>query len=151
MPEDIKGAKAAFDAGFNCAEAVSISVCRELGIGQDIVPKAATGFGGGGGGAGGTCGALAGAFLALSLQYGRTSPDEDRRRAYRFCQPIYDGFVAEMGAAACRELTGLDLRTPEGTQQLRESGTRERVCVRAVEVAERLALEQLRRRESASG
>ncbi len=151
LPEDIKGANEAFAAGFNCAEAVCMSICRELGVGDDIVPKAATGFGGGGGGAGGTCGALSGAFLAVSLKYGRTSTEEDRRRAYRICQPIYDGFVKEMGSAACRELTGLDLRTPEGGRQLRESGIHQRVCARAVEVAERLALEQLRLKESASG
>ncbi|MEE9202905.1 MAG: C-GCAxxG-C-C family protein [Dehalococcoidia bacterium] len=151
MSEDIKGAKEAFAAGFNCAEAVAISVCRELDVGDGIVPQAATGFGGGGGGAGGTCGALSGAFLALSLKYGRTSTDEDRRWTYAVCQPIYDGFVKEMGTAACRELTGLDLRTPEGGRQLRESGIHQRVCVRAVEVAERLALEQFRLRESAGG
>jgi C_GCAxxG_C_C family probable redox protein len=151
LPEETKGAKELFSSGFNCAEAVSISVCGVTGVGDGIVPMAATGFGGGGGGAGGTCGALSGAFLAVSLKYGRTSSDQDRRNTYRICQPIFDGFVAKMGAASCRELTGLDLRTREGGQKLRESGIHERVCARAVEVAERLALERIRIQESGGG
>ena len=44
LPEDIKGAEGAFASGFNCAEAVSMSVCRELGVVDDTVPKAATGL-----------------------------------------------------------------------------------------------------------
>ena len=148
MPDEKKGAKELFSSGFNCAEAVALSVCGSMGIGDGVVPMAATGFGGGGGGAGGTCGALSGAFLAISLKYGRTSSEQDRRNTYRICQPIFDGFVAEMGAAACRELTGLDLRTREGGQKLRESGIHTRVCARAVEVAEKLALERIRMQES---
>lgn len=146
MSEPVKGARGFFASGFNCAESVSLGVCQALGIGEGVIPRAATGFGGGGGGSGGTCGALAGALLAVGLKYGRTSTQDERRRPYAISQRIYKAFVDEMGAAGCRELTGLDLRTPEGYQALRNSGLHDTVCTRAVELAERLAVEQLRPR-----
>ncbi len=116
-----------------------------MGIDDAPVPRMATGFGGGIGGAGATCGALVGAVMAVGLVHGRDSADGDRRAATAISQRLHRTFEDEMGSTGCRELTGLDLTTREGARELYASDIHERVCARAVDLAERLALEELRR------
>lgn len=123
---------------YNCAESVLLAVCQARGLALET-PRIATAFGGGIGGTGATCGALVGAVMAASLRLGRDGTDASMRDAYKAAQAIYAGFEAAMGAVSCRELTGLDLRTREGGQQLYQSGTFERVCLRAGAVAAGLA------------
>jgi hypothetical protein len=53
-------------------------------------------------------------------------------------------FEAEMGTISCRELTGLDLTTEEGLQQLMSSDTPQTVCFPAVGAAYRLVVELLK-------
>ena len=115
-----------------------------MGLEDGPVPRMATGFGGGIGGSGATCGALVGAVMAVGLVHGRDSSDGDRRAATAISQKIYRAFEEQMGSTACRELTGLDLTTREGAQELYSSDVHERVCRRAVDLAEQLAIEQLR-------
>ena len=122
---------------------MSLAVSQALGEESDVLPRIASGFGGGIGGSGATCGALVGAIMAVGLRHGRTSPEDDRSRATASSQRIFDAFAEEMGATACRDLTGLDLRTPEGGRQLRESGVANRVCAPAIQFAERLAISEL--------
>ena len=116
---------------------------QALGTPNDVLPRIASGFGGGIGGSGGTCGALVGAIMTVGLIHGRTQAADDRVRPNTISQQIFAGFEDQMGATACRELTGLDLRTREGVRQLRESGVAERVCARAIALGEALALEHL--------
>jgi C_GCAxxG_C_C family probable redox protein len=115
-----------------------------MGLDTTAVPRIASGFGGGIGGSGATCGALVGAVIAVGLVAGRDSTDGDRAAAGAIGRRIHDAFREEMGSTVCRELTGLDLTTREGAQQLRGSDVGARVCGPAVELAERLALEELR-------
>ena len=115
-----------------------------MGLEDGPVPRMATGFGGGIGGSGATCGALVGAVMAVGLIHGRDSSDGDRQAATAISQKIHRAFEEQMGSAACRELTGLDLTTREGAQELYSSDVHERVCRRAVDLAEQLAIEQLR-------
>ncbi len=119
-----------------------------MGLESGPLPRLATGFGGGIGGSGATCGALVGAVMAVGLIHGRDSPDGDRRTATAISQQIHDAFEEQMGSTACRALTGLDLTTREGARELYSSDVHERVCRRAVDLAEQLAVEQLRRDES---
>jgi C_GCAxxG_C_C family probable redox protein len=123
-------------------------VSQALGEESDVLPRIASGFGGGIGGSGGTCGALVGAIMVVGLRYGRTNPEDDRLRAYAISQRIFDAFEGEMGATACRDLTGLDLRTTDGARQRQESGVAERVCAPAIQLAERLAMTEISAIES---
>lgn len=140
-----KGSRAVelFSSGYNCAEAVVLAVGQNLGLASPLIPRIATPFGGGIGRSGGTCGALVGAVLAVGLLKGRDSAEGDKGQAYNLAQHLYSAFQEEMGSTLCRDLTGLDLRTPEGIRLL-YSEVKERVCHRAVALAERLALEALR-------
>ncbi|MGE5799015.1 MAG: C-GCAxxG-C-C family (seleno)protein, partial [Syntrophaceae bacterium] len=61
-----------FSLGYNCAECVTEAVFSLLDTGMPVaVKKCATGFGGGIGLFGDTCGALAGAVMAVSAVHGR--------------------------------------------------------------------------------
>ena len=119
-------------------------MCQELGIESPLVPRIATAFGGGMGGIGSVCGAVSGAMMAISLAHGREEPWQSRDQAYALAQQVYRGFQGEMGSTICRELTGLDLTTPEGVKEIYSSGVGVRVCLRAGSTGYRLALAALR-------
>ena len=93
-----------------------------------------------------TCGALSGAALAIGLMRGRRTSDDSRQPSYDAAQHIAVEFVRQMGSGLCRELTGFDLRDPESYKRFRESGVHDKVCVPAVMLASRLAVETLSNR-----
>jgi C_GCAxxG_C_C family probable redox protein len=125
-------------------------VCQELGIESPIIPRVATAFGGGMGGLGSVCGAVTGALMAIGLVHGREEPWQSRDQAYALAQQVYRGFQEEMGSVFCRELTGIDLTTPEGHNELLSSGVGMRVCLRAGSTGYRLALAALREAQDGS-
>ena len=119
-------------------------MCQELGIESPAVPRVATPFGGGVGGSGSVCGAVVGAVMAIGLVHGREDPSQSRDQAYALARQVYCGFQEEMSSTICRELTGIDLTTPEGHKELLSSGVGMRVCLRAASTGYRLALAALR-------
>ncbi len=120
---------------------------QELGKKREIIPRIASGFGGGLGGTGAVCGAVVGAVMAIGLEHGRDSETEDRYGTWRLAQEFRRRFEAEMGHIGCRELTGADLSTDEGRQQYRSSDVPIRVCLRAGGVAYDVVLELLKQAE----
>lgn len=66
--------------GFNCCESVLLGASEFLGVTSELIPKIATGFGGGIGHTGRICGAVTGAVMALGIKYGRTSPQDIHTR-----------------------------------------------------------------------
>jgi C_GCAxxG_C_C family probable redox protein len=125
-------------------------VSQELGIENPIIPRIATAFGGGMGGVGSVCGAVVGAVRAIGLAHGREEPSQSRDRAYELTRQVYQGFQQEMGSTICRELTGLDLTTPEGVKELFATGVAMRVCLRAGSTGYRLALAAIREAQEGS-
>jgi C_GCAxxG_C_C family probable redox protein len=107
-----------FNSGFNCAESVLLVLSRQLrkkmkGVGPAI-PRIATGFGGGVGRNGDICGALAGGVMALGLALGRDRKEQSRDPCYSAVDRFYSEFVRKFGTCRCSELTGVDLKTPDG-------------------------------------
>jgi len=115
-------ARANFSDGFNCAECVVEAALATIDTG--LPPdawKLATGFGGGIGIYGDTCGALAGAVLAVGAVHGRAVlPDGvDRSDAlarskrqlyetpglYRLFNQLPTWFAERFGHTLCREIT----------------------------------------------
>jgi C_GCAxxG_C_C family probable redox protein len=119
-------------------------VCQEFGIESKIVPRIASGFGGGIGNTGAVCGAVAGAVMAIGLKKERGDTMEDWLRISAVVQEFRRRFEAEMETINCRELTGADLTTEEGLQQYMGSSTPQRVCFPAVGVAYRLVMDLLK-------
>jgi hypothetical protein len=85
--------------------------------------------------------------MAIGLKHGREEPEQPRAQAYAPAQEVYRRFQQEMGSVICRELTGIDLSTPEGLKQLYSSDVPKRVCLPAVSTGYRLALALLRQAE----
>jgi C_GCAxxG_C_C family probable redox protein len=126
---------------------VLLAVCRELKIDIDeaVIPRIASGFGGGMGNTGGTCGAIVGAVMAMGLT---NEPGEEMADGLRFAARVAElrrKFEAEMGSSECREMTGLDLTTEEGVETLVTTDIPQRVCFPAVAAAYRLALEAVQK------
>jgi C_GCAxxG_C_C family probable redox protein len=122
-------------------------VSRQLGTENEIIPRIASGFGGGIGGTGAVCGAVTGAVMAIGLEHGRDFEVEDRLGAWRLAQEFRRRFEAEMGHIGCRELTGADLSTEEGRKQYRSSDRPIYVCLRAGGIAYEIVLDLLKEAE----
>src|SRR3989304_161104 len=85
-----------FNAGYNCAESVRLGVSKQLnptrrGI-ESLIPRIATGFGGGVARNGDICGALSGGIIVISLALGRDKPDESRDPCYPAVNQFYNDF-----------------------------------------------------------
>ncbi len=129
--------------GFNCAESVYLSISNAVGLGEDARTRMSTALGEGVAGTGSTCGALLAALMVVGLVEGRDSPEDEDSRAQATSREIVKRFEQQMGSTLCRDLSQLELSTPDGLRELYASGTRERVCARAVALAEEVALDAL--------
>ena len=93
--------------GYNCAQAVTLSFCEEMGLDAAIVKRATEGFGAGMGGRTQTCGALSGAiFVAGMLNASPTDP-ASKMATYGICGKMSGDFVAHCGSGVCEVIKGL--------------------------------------------
>ncbi|WP_292489489.1 C-GCAxxG-C-C family protein [Methanoculleus sp. 10] len=145
MEKRSEEAAARFMAGYNCAQAVSSVFARDAGVPEEVVLRAATGFGGGMGHTGGACGAVSGAVLVIGLIFGSTGPDEKeaKDRTYALTQEFIARFVGRNGAVSCTGLLGCDLSTDEGLARAREQGLARTLCPRYVRDAAEILEEML--------
>ncbi len=133
-----------FMRGCNCAQAVSSVFARDIGVPEEVVLRAATGFGGGVGRTGGPCGAVSGAVLVIGLSFGSTGQDEKeaKDRTYALTREFITRFTLNYGTVSCTELLGCDLSTAEGLDRAREQNLTRTLCphyVRdAVEILEEI-------------
>lgn len=101
---------------------------------NELIPKIATGFGGGIGRCGSVCGALTGSIMAIGIKYGTNEPSAKKRsKAYEVAQRLYREFEVQNGSVYCRELTGCDLTTSEGVEKARKTRVFEEKCLGIVE------------------
>lgn len=112
-----------FNSGYNCAESVLLTVNEQFSSTREdvksLVPRIATGFGGGIARNGDTCGAVTGGVMAISLALGRDTSEESRDPCYPAVDQFYNDFVKTFGTCKCRELTGIDLRDTGGAEAYR--------------------------------
>lgn len=102
-----------FNEGFNCAESTLLGLAQCLDIDSPIVPKIASGFGGGIARSQSLCGALTGSIMGLGLKFGRRSPEEERTVMYRKTEEFVDIFRKKFRFVSCRELTGIDFKNAD--------------------------------------
>ena len=103
-----KAARALFEQGANCAQAVFGAFAEELGLSRETALRLASPFGGGMGRMREVCGAVSGMLLAAGLLYGYADIEdrEAKRRTYRITQELAGKFREEHGSIVCRELLG---------------------------------------------
>jgi len=113
----------------NCAQSMVHLTLGILGRDTSII-TAAQYLGGGVSSTGGTCGAITGSALGLGLRDYYEGADPDSVAATKEAlQGLIASFEHEFGACGCRDLTGHDLRTPEGMEAFKNSEASERCPV----------------------
>lgn len=101
------------DKGYNCAQAVICAFSEELGVSEEILFKAAEGFGLGMGCMNGTCGAVSGAVMAAGFKNSTANFDGPKSKmdTYQLSKQILTAFEAKNGSTTCKELKGIDTGT----------------------------------------
>jgi len=130
----------------NCAQCVFAAVTELLGMENDDVFRAATGFADGIGLTGdGHCGALSGAVMAISHVFGRKKEEFHRRgkmmKALLLSRRLENKFMDEYGVCRCHELQTkffgrfFNLMEPSELEATVKAGVLERCSSLAGEVA----------------
>ena len=117
-----------------------------LGIKDSILPKLATGFGGGIGRKGSLCGAFTGSIMAIGMKMGRTDPkDKDGvAKVYSKCQEFWGQFEKEFEGNLCYDIIGVHLDNEEERQKWLASGGMEK-CSRIVEKTAEMLCEYMKK------
>jgi len=82
--------------------------------------------------------------MAISYKKKHGATMEENFHTLGLIQEFRCRFEAEMKTIYCRELTGLDLSTPEGIEQSMKTNTAQNVCFPAVGLAYRLVVDLLK-------
>ena len=108
-----------FPAGrpYNCCESALLTLAEYLGIESELIPRIGTAIGAGLGLNGLLCGSVSSVAMAIGVKYGRTSSEENPQPAWNLIDEYITAFKDRFGAVNCRQLTGLNLKTPEGLQE----------------------------------
>lgn len=120
---------------YNCAQTVFSLHAGELGLNEKTALKLASGFGGGMACAE-TCGAVTGAYMVIGMRHGHDNPDpEAKAKTKQMIAEFNFQFKKEHGSLVCKELTGFDISTPEGSAAAGEAGVFRQKCPRFVKSA----------------
>ena len=128
---------------YNCCESVLLTLAEYLGIKSELLPKIATGIGAGFSLNGLTCGSISGATIAISIKYGRETNTENPQATWSRVDKFIEAFKQTWGATTCRQLTGLNVKTPEGMQEYLKS-IHDYSCTARVKFAVKKAIELLK-------
>ena len=115
-----------------------------LGIQDSVIPKLATGFGGGIGRKGSLCGAFTGSIMAIGMKMGRTDPNDRKAvaKVYGKCQEFWNQFEREFGSNICYNIIGLHLENEQERQRWLTSGGKEK-CANIVEKTAQMLCDSL--------
>ena len=89
-----------------------------------ILPRLASGFGGGIGRKGSLCGAFTGSIMSLGMKMGRTDPKDKKTilTVYEKCGQFWNEFEREFGSNLCYDIIGHHLDNEEERQRWLASG-----------------------------
>lgn len=124
-------AKAYFEQGYNCAQAVTLAFADEMGLKPEEAAKLASSFGGGFGRLREVCGCVSGMALAAGAIYGYSDPKAMGEKAehYALVQKLAGEFKERNGSIICRELLdGINNDTNPVPEERTESYYKKRPC-----------------------
>ncbi|MEM3013774.1 MAG: C-GCAxxG-C-C family protein [Candidatus Bathyarchaeia archaeon] len=137
-----KKASSLFSGGFNCSQSVVLTMFEYWGIKDELVPKIATGFGGGIGRCGSVCGALIGSIMALGAKFGINEPSAEKRlKTYEVSRRFFEEFKKRNGSVLCRELIGYNLSDSVEYEKAVKDSVFHKKCVEYVKTAIMILLE----------
>ena len=102
---------------YNCCESVLLALAEHLQVRSDLIPRIGTAVGAGVGLNGLLCGCISSVAMATGIRFGRASSEESPKAAWDKISKYVAAFNQEFGAINCGQLTGLNLRTPEGLKE----------------------------------
>ena len=102
---------------YNCCESVLLALKDYLDVDSNVIPKVGTAIGAGVSLNGLLCGSISSVVMAIGLKYGRTNAEEDPQPTWDKADKYVSEFKERFGAVNCRELTGLNVKTPEGFKE----------------------------------
>lgn len=142
-------AKAYFEEGYNCAQAVTLAFAEEMGLDQAQAAKMASSFGGGLGRLREVCGCVSGMALAAGAIYGYSDPKARVEKAdhYALIQKLANEFKKENGSIICRELlAGINNDTNPVPEERTESYYKKRPCADLAYMAAEILEEEIKSR-----
>lgn len=130
METETKKALELFKGDYNCAQSTLSVFSKELGMDAVILQNMTAGFGAGMCYQGRTCGAVAGAYMALGLYCGKalSEPEAVKTKTRELIDKFNHYFESKHHSAFCRELLGVDVSTAEGLEEARKLGAFEKRC-----------------------
>lgn len=105
------------DRPYNYCESVLLTLAEYLDLDSELIPKIGTAIGAEVSLNGLLCGSVSGVAMATGIKYGRSSPEENPEPAWKMIDEYVDAFKKKFGYVNCRQLTGLDLKKPEGLKE----------------------------------
>ena len=124
----VEQAVALFTGGMACSQAILATYGPLFGFDRDEAIRIARGFGGGMGRLSETCGAVTGAFMAISLKFDGTDK-QTKEDNYALMQEFARRFKSKHHSLNCTQLLDCDLGKPEDQAKFRELGRMQSHCI----------------------
>ena len=124
----VEQAVALFTGGMACSQAILATYGPLFGFDRDEAIRIARGFGGGMGRLSETCGAVTGAFMAISLKFDGTDK-QTKEDNYAMIQEFARRFKSKHHSLNCTQLLDCDLGKPEDQAKFRELGRMQSHCI----------------------
>ena len=134
-------AKAYFEQGYNCSQAVFCAFAEDLGMKRELAAKLSASFGGGLGRLRLTCGCVSGAAMVLGLALGydpEQSEKDAKAKHYEKVRELTAALEGRNGSLSCRELLamkGVDASSGGLPEERTEEYYKHRPCISMVVLA----------------
>jgi C_GCAxxG_C_C family probable redox protein len=129
---------------YNCCESVLLALATPLGVDSELIPKLGTAIGAGVSLNGLLCGSISSVMMLIGAKYGRNSPDQSPKPVWDMADIYLSAFRERFRAVNCRELTRLDVKTPEGLKEY-YARVHDYECTQRLRFAVEKALELLKK------
>lgn len=137
--------KEQFSTGFNCSQLIVKNFAEKLNYDENLASGIALGFGGGMGRLQETCGAVTGAFMVLGIYNDKMQimQNDKKTAAYEMVRQFNNKFLELHKSTKCSELLGVDMKTLEGQQVMKEKNLSVNVCEKCVKDSIRILNEMI--------
>jgi len=127
---------AGFKERMHCSQQVLMEWAEQLGYDREEAAGIAAPFGGGMF-RGDTCGAVAGAMIAIGMRYGNGTPGDVAKddAMQKKVKEFQNKFMSRNGSTMCRDLIGYDFAKPEERAEALSSGKVMEICPKLVQDA----------------
>lgn len=135
MTQHSETAKALFERGYNCAQAVLCAFEDVTGLERDVALRLSSSFGGGIARMREVCGAVSGGAMVLGLVYGSADPTDHAAKTahYHRVQEFARQFRELNGSIICRELlSGVGVQHGSDPEQRTAEYYKKRPCTELV-------------------